>query len=317
MVRPSAVTSTLGWSEDVEIVRADLRVSPQLQSAFEDIDLLIHLAAVVLGDDATHFAGTIGGTERLLDAMALSKTRRLILASSMSVYGWLESSRTVSEDAPPPQPLYEAGAYAIAKTWQERIARRMSAAHGWDLTVLRPGNVWGPGQECRHMSGPRWKRIRFVVGPFRQLPLTFVDNCADAFRRAAEDPRAIGETFNLVDGHTATAWRFAGEMSRRTLDREYRIPVPYSLVRLNALAADLCRRLLFKEGGKLPGLLRPRQVAYMRPLKFSNLKLVQTLGWKPPVDFKQALQLCFAPPANPSQPNESQKSCSIAEASST
>jgi UDP-glucose 4-epimerase len=305
LVRPSTEKKTLRWSGDVEVCSADLRVQQQLHLLFENIDVLVHLAAVVLGDDATHFASTLGGTERLLDAMALSKTRRLVLASTMSVYGWLESSRTLTEDTPPPKDLYESGAYAIAKTWQERITRRMSAAHNWDLTVLRPGFVWGPGNESLAIVGPRFKKFRFVIGPSRYPPLTFVDNCADLFLKAAKDPRAIGETFNVVDGGGPSAWRFAGEISRRTGAKERRIPVPYSLARVNALFADFCRRMVFKKGGKLPGLLRPRQLAYSRPLHFSNRKVVEKLEWKPPIDFDMALRLCFA----------SQKDGSVADTS--
>lgn len=316
LVRPSRTNGNAGLPDEVEIWAGDLRVQPDLHRAFDNIDVLVHLAAVVIGDDATHFASTIGGTERLLEGMKLSKTRRIILASSMSVYGWPESSGTLDEDTPPPNPLYEAGAYAIAKTWQERITRRMSLAHGWDLTVLRPGLVWGPASVSLGFVGPSVNRFQFVIGPARYLPLTFVDNCADVFAKCAEDSRAIGETFNVVDGYRVSAWRFAREISRRSGNHIRRIPVPYLPARMNAWLADSCRKILFKSGGKLPGLLRPRQLAYMRPLRFSNRKLKETLGWKPPIDFETALQLTFARDTLTHREREnSQENCARSNAS--
>jgi NAD(P)-dependent dehydrogenase (short-subunit alcohol dehydrogenase family) len=49
MVRPAVRLETLGWPSSVEILRADLRTSRELRSAFEGVDVLLHLAAVVTG----------------------------------------------------------------------------------------------------------------------------------------------------------------------------------------------------------------------------------------------------------------------------
>ena len=86
MVRPAARLEALAWPSSVEVFRADLRTSRDLLRAFEDVDVLIHLAAVVSGGEDAQFAGTVVGTERLLDAMASSTCRRLVLCSSFSVY---------------------------------------------------------------------------------------------------------------------------------------------------------------------------------------------------------------------------------------
>ena len=81
MVRPAARLEALGWPSSVEVFRADLRTSRELGRAFEGVDVLLHLAAVVSGGEDAQFAGTVVGTERLLDAMATSACRRLVLCS--------------------------------------------------------------------------------------------------------------------------------------------------------------------------------------------------------------------------------------------
>ena len=88
MVRPAARVEQFGWSSKVEIFRADLRTSRDLKRAFDGVDALIHLAAVVSGGEDAQFAGTVVGTERLLDAMAASACRRIVLCSSFSVYDY-------------------------------------------------------------------------------------------------------------------------------------------------------------------------------------------------------------------------------------
>jgi nucleoside-diphosphate-sugar epimerase len=68
MVRPAACLEALGWSSSsVEAFRADLRSSRELGHAFEGVDVLLHLAAVVSGEEEAQFAGTVVGTERLLN----------------------------------------------------------------------------------------------------------------------------------------------------------------------------------------------------------------------------------------------------------
>src|ERR1700694_6097396 len=72
MVRPAVRLEALGWPSSVEIFRADLRTSRELKSAFDGIDVLLHLAAVVTGGEDAQFAATVAGTELLLEAMAAS-----------------------------------------------------------------------------------------------------------------------------------------------------------------------------------------------------------------------------------------------------
>ena len=88
LIRPASQIDNLVWASRVEIVRADLRSRGSLASAFEGADVLVHLAARVGGGDGAQMADTVVGTERLLEAMAGSTTRRLVLASSFSVYDW-------------------------------------------------------------------------------------------------------------------------------------------------------------------------------------------------------------------------------------
>jgi uncharacterized protein YbjT (DUF2867 family) len=82
MVRPAAHLEALGWPSSVEVFRADLRSSRKLERAFEGVDVLLHLAAVVSGGEDAQFAGSVVGTERLLAAQASSASQRLVLWSS-------------------------------------------------------------------------------------------------------------------------------------------------------------------------------------------------------------------------------------------
>ena len=128
MVRPAVRLETLGWPSSVEIFRADLRTSRELRSAFEGVDILLHLAAVVTGGEDAQFAGTVAGTELLLDAMVGSACRRLVLCSSFSVYDYSSTRRILDEDAPLHKvpDVYTRDGYTISKWWQERVTRQFA-----------------------------------------------------------------------------------------------------------------------------------------------------------------------------------------------
>jgi 2-alkyl-3-oxoalkanoate reductase len=230
MVRPAAQLQELGWAASLEITRADLRSSRDLEPAFDGIDTLVHLAAAVSGGDDTQFASTVVGTERLLGAMARTSCKRVVLVSSFSVYDWSAIRGTLDSPLEPIPDLYQRDGYTIAKAWQERVTRRAAEQHGWELTVLRPGFIWGRDQAYVAALGQRVGTLHIVIGPMTRMPLTHVENCADLCAAAAGHPRAAGRTFNVVDGEGERVWSFLGAYLRGTGERGIRIPLPYQMI---------------------------------------------------------------------------------------
>jgi UDP-glucose 4-epimerase len=295
MVRPATRLEAIGWPSSVEIFRADLRSSRELRHAFEDVDVLIHLAAVVSGGEDAQFAGTVVGTERLLDAMAGSTCRRLVLCSSFSVYDYSSTDRALNEGTPlqTVPDVYSLGGYSIAKWWQERVTRRFVEKQGWDLTVLRPGFIWGRDHGYLAALGQQLGRHHLVIGPLTRIPMTHVENCADVFALAAVDPRARGQTFNVVDGHGERIWRYLSDYMRGSDEPGWRLPIPYWLA--NA-AVRLAFVTVFRRATKVPAILTPRKFeAMLKPLRFENRRLRETLGWTPPLDYKQCLLRTYGP----------------------
>lgn len=294
LVRPAADVGPLGWPASVEVIRADLRASRELEAAFDGVEVLVHLAAAVSGGEDAQFAATVGGTERLLGAMARTGCRRVVLASSFAHYDWSAIRGTLDEDSPleAGEDLYERDGYTIAKAWQERVTRRLAERHGWDLTVLRPGFIWGRDHAYLAALGQKIGRLHVVIGPFSRMPLTHVENCADLFALAAHDPRARGQTFNVVDGEGERIWPFLGAYLRGSGERGFRVPVPYWLAYgIVRLAYDH----LFDKNPKLPHVLVPcRFEGRLKPLRFSNRRAREVLGWTPPLDHAACLARTYS-----------------------
>jgi nucleoside-diphosphate-sugar epimerase len=289
MVRPAARLEALGWPSALDIFRADLRTSREFVCAFEGVDVLIHLAAVVSGGEDAQFAGTVAGTERLLDAMALSTCRRLVLCSSFSVYDFSSTHGILDENSPLHREpdVYVRDGYTIAKWWQERVTRRFAEKHDWDLTVLRPGFIWGRDHGYLAALGQQFGRHHLVIGPRTRIPMTHVENCADVFALAATDPRARGQTFNVIDGPGERIWSYLSDHMRGSGQPGWRLPVPYSLA-INVVR--LAYATVFRNATKVPSILIPRRLeSRLKPLHFENGKLRETLRWVPPLDYRQCL----------------------------
>jgi UDP-glucose 4-epimerase len=292
MIRPQAVAPA--WPNAVEIVRADLRVTEDLMTLLDGVGIVVHLASATSGNEDVQFASTVVGTEKLIDAMALSETRRLVLVSSLVVYDWSRARGSMDEQTPLEDNIYSMGGYTIAKAWQERIVRRAAAAHRWDLTVLRPGFIWGPEHAEIAGMGRHFWRIYLMFGPFTRLPLTHVENCADAVAAAVDNPGAVGEIFNVVDDDSINVWRYVKEFAKRTGQTGLLVPIPYWFGYSLALLAALVSLSLFGKKGKLPSLLTPRRFqAQFKPIRFSNQKLLTLMNWRPPLTFDDCLRVTY------------------------
>jgi UDP-glucose 4-epimerase len=185
--------------------------------------------------------------------------------------------------------IYDRDGYAIAKWWQERLVRRCAEEHGWRATILRPGFIWGQEHEEIAGAGHSFGPVQMVVGWRRPIPLTYVENCVDCFARALGHEASGVHVFNVVDNEPPSAWRYVGRARREGRVRGVRVYVPYWSGLAAARIATGISKFVFREGGKLPSLLTPRRFeARFRPLKFSNRKAQETLGWSPRWRFDEA-----------------------------
>jgi nucleoside-diphosphate-sugar epimerase len=98
LIRPATSIADLKWvnHKNVELFRADLRSKQGLVEAASTVDAVLHLAVSQVSDLYGGLAGTVVGTENLLEAMRKAKVDRIVLVSSFSVYNYIKL-RTWSE----------------------------------------------------------------------------------------------------------------------------------------------------------------------------------------------------------------------------
>lgn len=276
----------------VEEIHANLLASADLAAACQGVDAVIHLAALLSGDDAAVVNTAVQGTRRLIDAMREAQVRRLVLASSLSVYDWNAAEGLLDENSPL-EPFPEArDGYTTAKLRQEQLARDLCRRSGVTLTVLRPGMLWGPGREYPSTIGQDVGPVHLLFGAARQLPLVHVENCGDAFAAALEDREEGGGTYNVIDHPGVTVSRFARDHLRRSGRAGVLIPVPYGPTM--AVAALVFRITPVPLRRRLPGFVAPaRFQARYKALRIDGARFRRAFGWSPPLTYELCLEQTY------------------------
>jgi 2-alkyl-3-oxoalkanoate reductase len=308
MVRPAADVAKLGWpqTDQLEVVRADLRSRNGLVDAIRGVDSVIHLAAAKSGDVYTQYAGTVVATENLLASMTEAGVRRIVAISSFSVYDMVRASplAALDEQSPLESDALNRDAYAHTKLVQERLIRDHAAANQWSLVVLRPGMIWGRDNLLNAWIGmPAGQRFWIRTGAWAKIPLTYVENCAEAIVMAATSKAAQGQTFNIVDDGAPTQREFTRMLLRRMTPRRRVIPVSYGLLRLTAGSLAFINRWFLGNRARVPSLLVPcRLAARGRPLNYSNRRIKSVLGWTPRYGLAQGLDRSLSAPSSEPAP---------------
>jgi nucleoside-diphosphate-sugar epimerase len=245
--------------------RADVADPSSTIAALAGADAIVHAAAIVSErgrmDDFVRV--NVRGTRNVLDAAG---GRRTVVIASVAAWGY-EFVRALDEDAPP-RPC--GIPYIDTKGATEVLALRRGA------TVIRPGDVYGPGSQpwvVRPLEMMRKGRFYLPAPGDGLITPVFVDDLADAIVRALREPRAAGRAYTVWDDAPVTARQFFAHHAR-SLGQDHVRVLPAPLLR--ALAAA------FGAG--------PAAVTFMqRRATFPNTRAREELGWEPRVSLAEGM----------------------------
>jgi nucleoside-diphosphate-sugar epimerase len=301
-VRPSSrlgrlekALSRFDAGKDAELVTGDLLSRDDCRKAAEGVSIIYHLAAGIEKSFAGAFMNSALATRNLMDAfLERGQPKRFINVSSFAVYSnlRLKPGALLDETCPlegAPQERFDA--YGFGKLKQEEIVQAYATHYELPCVTLRPGYVFGPGKQ--ELSG----RVGIkTFGPFIQvngsnrIPITFVNNCAEAIVLAGLRPGIDGEVFNIVDDELPTGRQFLKACKRAKRFRSIR--VPYWLAYGACFAWEKYSKW---SNGQLPPVFNSRRcAAEWKGQRYSNEKLKKRVGWTPRVPMKQAMEAFLA-----------------------
>ena len=275
----------------IEVVLGNLLYPADAAGLVADVDCVVHAAAGMRGSPADMFANTVVGTRNLLDAAGAAGVKRIVLVSSFSVYRTepLPAGALHDESVSVETVGIDKGPYAYAKTRQERLLEEYRVRFGFQTVVLRPGVIYGPGGGALSSRvGIRALGLFFSLGRKATLPLTYVENCADAIARAAV-AGVDGHAYNVVDDDLPSCSAYL-RAYRNNVERMRVFPVPYWLF---LLGSKLLVHYNKASRGQLPAVFTPYVVRSMyRDYRYPNAAL-KGLGWHPRVTTGEGLRRTF------------------------
>ena len=233
---------------DLELVVGDVRDEGAVLKALKGVDSVVHLAAEVGVGQSMYAVDRYTsvndyGTAVLFQQLIDRPVRRVVVASSMSIYGeglyrtrdgalvhdavrlgrnadgsWdpldAQGRPLVPEPTPETKQPALASVYAIGKYVQERLTLTLTAQYGMEGAALRLWNAYGPGQA---LSNPYTGVLAIFASRIAngQRPMVFEDgrqqrdfvhvsDVARAFVLALHEPRAVGGVFNVGSGERRT-----------------------------------------------------------------------------------------------------------------
>jgi UDP-glucose 4-epimerase len=219
---------------DVEIVEGDVQSFERAQHAVRGCDAVLHQAALPsvprsIQDPLTSNAVNVTGTLNVLLAARDAGVRRVVYASSSSVYGSNEQLPK-RED----QPVSPISPYAVSKLAGEGFCRSFTTIYGLDCVSLRYFNVFGPRQDpMSQYAAVIPKFIAAALGGARPVvfgdgeqsrDFTYIDNVVEANLLALESTAGAGEVFNAACGERVSlneVLAMLSELSGVELDPDY------------------------------------------------------------------------------------------------
>ena len=219
---------------DVEIVEGDLRSYERVHTAVRGSEVVYHQGALgsvprSVQDPLTSTAVNVEGTLNVLLAARDAGVRRVVFASSSSVYG--DGGTFPRTETQAPNPI---SPYAVAKLAAERFCVSFFRVYGLETVALRYFNVFGPWQDPNSQYAAVVPRFIAAIAEGRPVTIegtgeqsrdfTFVENVVAANLLAASAEGAGGSVLNVATGGSETVNTLAttiGRLLDKPVTREF------------------------------------------------------------------------------------------------
>ncbi len=233
--RESNLQALKVYMPKLQVIYGDLRDMETVKTALKGIEVVFHQGALAsvsrsISDPVTSLETNIVGTQNVLLAARDQGVRRVVYASSSSVYGNTAVLPKHEEMATTPM-----SPYAVQKLSAELLCTVFTRIYGLETVALRYFNVFGPRQDPnseyaavipRFLTALLEKRQPIVFGDGEQTrDFTFIENVVQANLLAATAPEAVGQAMNIGCGERISlnnVLAMARELLDIHIEAEYR-----------------------------------------------------------------------------------------------
>jgi nucleoside-diphosphate-sugar epimerase len=266
----------------VAVYRGDICRPETLTPAMEGADGVLHLAAMsdVWRPIEDYRAVNVAGTENVCRAALAAGVRRLVHMSSSSVYG-MALGRPADESFPL-APF--ADPYPITKAEADMAVQRMIAEDGLPAVIVRPDQIFGPGDHVhfgRMADRLRARRSVIVGRGDNALPFVYVADAIRGLLLALDHEHAAGQAYNITNDNQLTQKALLHAIAREVGARPPRLHVPYRALYAAGYAAE--RLAALTPSRRRPPVTRVGVAFFGTDNRYSIGKVRRELGYAPQV----------------------------------
>lgn len=268
-----------------EFVSCDVTDAKAVERALAEAQLVVHTAAIVSdwGKMADFVHVNVRGTRNVLDAARSAQAEHVVHLSSVVTWGF-EHEAELDEDAPG----RPAGIPYIDTKGASDALARARAKRGEPITVVRPGDVYGPGSvpwAVRPLEAIRKHQFMLVDGGAGLILPIYIDDLVEAIVASLTTLQSRRAAITVWDGNAVTCAEFFGYYARM-LGRSSIPSVPRPLAMLGAAGQELAARVR----GRPPAFTRNAITFVSRKAPLSNRRAQELLGWQPRVSLDEGMR---------------------------
>ncbi len=269
-----------------EVIAGDVRDESVVRGALRDVDLVYHLAAVFRRagvPDSEYRSVHVDATRLLIEAAADAGVRRVVHCSTVGVHGDVQGDAPATEDAP----FHPMDIYQQTKLEGEWMARETARRVGMQVTVVRPGPIYGPGDRrlFKLIGGVARRRFRLLGSGRPRFQMVYVDDLIDGMVLAGDQPEANGRTYILTGVEAPTLTELVNEIAEVAKVRPPRLRLPvWPFWLIGAACEAVCIPLRVE-----PPVFRRRVKFFTSNRWFDTSRARRELGFAPKVSLREGL----------------------------
>jgi nucleoside-diphosphate-sugar epimerase len=276
----------------VEQIQGDIADLNVVTKACEEIDIVFHVAAKPppWGTYKDYYQTNVVGTENVIEGCNRQNVARLVYTSTPSVV--FDGTNMEGADESLPYPAGHNAYYPQTKALAEQQVVK-AAAQGLGTVVLRPHQIWGPGDP--HFVPrliARAKELKQIGNGKNLVDTTYIDNAADAHLlaadRLAENPAISGNKYFISQDEPIPAW----DMINAILNAAGLEPVSGSISFRTAWAIGAALEFIYRFWGisKEPKMTRFLADAVAKSHWFDISAAKRDLGYAPKISTAEGLR---------------------------
>ncbi len=270
---------------NITLVEGDITDAERIKQVMQGCSIVFHVAAALGGNLQKQHHINVDGTRNVMLAAAEAKVERVVVVSSIAVYGYHYSGDITEDFEQKPGHV----PYNQTKSQAETVVHEVSAQSNVPYSIIRPGMIYGP-----RSNG--WTATMFKLGKRKPTPFLgdghgkahpiYVDDVVDLMVVLATHPAAVGQAFNCSSDPAPTWREFLGGYSRLAGHNRW-LGIPPIIMRPIAPIIELFLTLR-GEPQELPTL-----VDFLQASKtYKMTKARDLLGWQPKTDLQTGIDQC-------------------------